>query len=767
MGSSTTRRVSIPVPRSATERLRSQDLAGSLSALAARLEDALSLEVVLYALFFATAAVTRFWDLGSRALHHDESLHAYFSWLYATGHGYTHDPMMHGPFLFHANALVYLLFGSSDYTARIVPALFGTVLVVLPCFLRRQLGRVSMLLASFLLLISPFFWYYSRFIRGDIYAATWTMLVFIGLVRWLYSRNFAWFHLSVVGWTLLFCTKETSFILLFIWATFIGGALLIAHSRASLIWLLVLPVGALLGMKVLPGVFGWASLPAIPFESPNLQKSLTYAGAMLDSLQVWFTLVWLCLWLVGLALLLVRGRVWGQLRGLRDVEAGANPLSLAVASIVRPRWQLPLILVEFAVIAVPLYTSLFTNYPGGLLSGSFGALFYWLAQQKVERGLQPWYYYSVMEPVYEPVALLLGIAGILYGLYWLLRRRRATDRPLTPFQMSYAMLLYWAVMTFVVLSWAGEKMPWLSLHITLPLILLAAVFGTRALGFEEGWQAPVRARRRGTWALMSLAALVMGWMVYRMAGWSLQTAPHGQSPLVYGLVALLLLVLCAAYWLGPRAAGRSLTLLGLGLLTLYMLQSAVQLSYYNGAVPVEQAVYVQTTPRVPNLMRALTTVSEETAGGKTAQIIYDSEVSWPFVWYLRDFRNARFMSDGPGAVPTGDVEFVIVGAENESKVEPYLSNYRSYHYPMRWWFPEDMYRRLVPSEEIKDKGLLRGTLLQARYVLGGVATLHRPERQAMLWRYLMYRRPDGILNSTDMVVFVRKDLVGKYNNGRV
>ena len=33
-------------------------------------------EVAFYAVLFAFAAILRFWDLGARMLHHDESLHA-------------------------------------------------------------------------------------------------------------------------------------------------------------------------------------------------------------------------------------------------------------------------------------------------------------------------------------------------------------------------------------------------------------------------------------------------------------------------------------------------------------------------------------------------------------------------------------------------------------------------------------------------------------------------------------------------------------------
>ena len=74
----------------------------------------LTVEHALWALLILVAIWTRFWDLGYRAQHHDESLHTYYSWLFATGDRlYVHHPLMHGPFLFHANALVYKLFGDN------------------------------------------------------------------------------------------------------------------------------------------------------------------------------------------------------------------------------------------------------------------------------------------------------------------------------------------------------------------------------------------------------------------------------------------------------------------------------------------------------------------------------------------------------------------------------------------------------------------------------------------------------------------------------
>uniref|UniRef100_UPI002ADD614B hypothetical protein n=1 Tax=Tepidiforma sp. TaxID=2682230 RepID=UPI002ADD614B len=40
----------------------------------------LTAEFVLYAFVIAAAVLLRTWDLGARALHHDESIHAQWSW---------------------------------------------------------------------------------------------------------------------------------------------------------------------------------------------------------------------------------------------------------------------------------------------------------------------------------------------------------------------------------------------------------------------------------------------------------------------------------------------------------------------------------------------------------------------------------------------------------------------------------------------------------------------------------------------------------------
>lgn len=169
-------------------------------------------EVALYALFIVIAIVSRFYDLGARAMSHDESLHTYFSYQLANGRGFQHTPLMHGPFLFHVTALSYFLFGANDYTSRVPYAVFGVVLVILPVFFRRWLGRTGALATSFMLLISPSILYHARYIRQEESILVWTVLTVLCIWRYLEDRQAGWLVGLAVVLAFHATDKSTSFL---------------------------------------------------------------------------------------------------------------------------------------------------------------------------------------------------------------------------------------------------------------------------------------------------------------------------------------------------------------------------------------------------------------------------------------------------------------------------------------------------------------------------------------------------------------------------
>jgi hypothetical protein len=150
----------------------------------------------------------------------------------------------------------------------------------------------------------------------------------------------------------------------------------------------------------------------------------------------------------------------------------------------------------FAAIFVVFYSVFFTDVPRGILSGMFGSLGYWMSQQGVRRGDQPWFYYFLLIPLYQPIAVFFSVAaGIFFswrGIRWLKERlemRRYdeatplgafnTDRevPFARFDAFLPLFLgWWLVGAVGIYSWAGEKMPWLMMHMTRPAIFFASLF---------------------------------------------------------------------------------------------------------------------------------------------------------------------------------------------------------------------------------------------------------------------------------------------------
>jgi len=180
---------------------------------AGRLRSFLMGEGGLYLLLIIIALVIRLWDLDVRAVHYDESAwHIKDSWLLYKGNGYAHTPVSHGPFQYFGTAFIFLIFGAGDFTARLLPALFGTALVGLPYFLRRPLGRVGAFVVALLLTFSPLFLYYSRYARNDIYSAFWALLLVVCIWRYFENRKARYLYIGAAALSLNFCTKEVSYI---------------------------------------------------------------------------------------------------------------------------------------------------------------------------------------------------------------------------------------------------------------------------------------------------------------------------------------------------------------------------------------------------------------------------------------------------------------------------------------------------------------------------------------------------------------------------
>ncbi|HEU5102601.1 MAG TPA: flippase activity-associated protein Agl23, partial [Roseiflexaceae bacterium] len=209
----------------------------------------LTIEHCAYLGLFVLALLAHFYMLGDGALHHDETHHANFSWRLYQGLGFFHDPLLHGPFLYHINALFFLLFGDNNTTARLGPALFGSALVVMPYLIRRELGRGAALLAAVYLLISPAYLYWGRHIRHDMYGVVFELLAFIGIVRYASTRRPLWLYVMAAALALMFTNMET----FFLYATIFGSLLALVFLWRA--WRPGIVVAGVLGLAIVASVF--------------------------------------------------------------------------------------------------------------------------------------------------------------------------------------------------------------------------------------------------------------------------------------------------------------------------------------------------------------------------------------------------------------------------------------------------------------------------------------------------------------------------------
>ena len=724
---------------------------------------AINWELVLYGVILVIAVTTRFYDLGARVMSHDESLHALFSFKLYDGEGYKHDPLMHGPLQFHLVALSYLLFGDNDFTARIPAALFGVALVMLPYWFRPWLGRLGAIVTSIGLLISPSLLYYDRYIRNESFIVFFTALLALSLFQYLRTRQARWLYWGAAAVSLSLSTKEVAYIHGFIGVVFIGAAFLwerLSKGRLRVVQLTLLGVTLLLGIAAL----GLASV--------------TPGGTSFNALKT-----------AGVILMVV-GLLASVLSIARNTDRRNMPVSTTIFTF-REKSALS-VLVGPVIMAVGLFvlfhTTFFTN-PSGLYTGTWGAVSYWLQQQDVERGSQPGYYYLMLMTMYEFLPFFVGVIG---GAVYLIRgapsfveafdgpvdqtdisdSKRKRDRKDDPDQAARqgiypsdggafaAYLIFWAVAGFVIYSWAGEKMPWLNTHITLPFIFLVghisqAVLGRFDWGVFKSWNGILFALLL---PLLGVSVIVM-LLVTPFQGQSLNALRQTSQFLVAALV-----VAGSGFglWyfgrgLRRRAIGPILYLVTLSILTILTMRFAWLSSYVNYDLVNEFLVYAHGAPDVKWMLAEVDDISRRTVGDRQIKVAYGG-VIWPMEWYMRDYPNRAFFGSSPNRDAL-DAPVIVFSPDAEvalEDVEPFLGdNYQRFRYRQVWW----------PIETYKDQSLKK---LWNTYVVPDPAaepgTGNVTENWEKLWRILFYRdNQDHALSEwpylTRMYFYVRKDVL--------
>lgn len=537
------------------------------------------------------ACLMRFYDLANMPLHHDESLYGVYCWRFFTGQGYQYDPMMHGPFMFHFQLLIFFLFGIGDFSVRFAPALLGCALIASTYYLKDFVGKIGILCIAILLTFSPTHLYFSRFMRHDSYMAFFTYAsVVFGLLYYRY-RHKGYVYLTAASLSLMFCVKENSYIHTFIFVTFL---LLKEFCQTFL------------------------------FRFPN------YYGQLGRRLHVF----------------------WEE-----------QKYALILAGFI------------FVWIYLLLYTTFFTN-PGGFLDGLYRkSLVYWWEQHKIQRIKGPFHYYMPFFLLYELPVFLIVLVGILvkiartlnqiilaawatlfslvlivfYGdralplwfavthmeiwldliltLYVLFIGLWATFALLKRRETLTAFFIYWSAIGFLIYSYAGEKVPWLFVHILLPMFVLAGIF------------------------LRDL---------FRSSVWN--TSHRFSTHLRYALLGAC--VLCGVY----------------------LLHSTILLNYYNRANPAERMVYTQTSNDIIKMVEVIEDLSFSLGVDPTRDsvIAVQGNAVWPLHWYLRDYAGWYL----PGNLRENTRPMVVMDWEKRDEYPDLFTDYQEIRVKLReWWIP--------------------------------------------------------------------------------
>ncbi len=737
-------------------------------------------EILVFAAVILLAIVTRFYDLESRAMSHDESLHTYFSWLLYRGQGYEHSPMMHGPFQFHAVALSYFLLGANDFTSRIPSVLFSIATIWMIWYWRRYLGKWGALTAGLLLVISPYMLYYGRYVRNESFAGFSGIVMLYAILRHLEVGGKKYLLLLSAALILHYTAKETAFIytaqaLIYLAVYFIAQVTRRPWKNAEKDYrsfIIALGIAVLFtGLTVGYGLYMrdtatlGGSETAVPSDPGTIAAPITAPESASISPTLIVLVLAIFVALVVAAIFLIRGYSWEKIRNERSFDllmvsgtivlpmlspfpvtllknwlnvtipttaAEVQAISTDIRSILiifgflvlmfvlsaaagllwnrEKWWQTALVFwVPFTI----LYTTIFTK-GAGFFTGTIGSLGYWLAQQDVARGSQPWYFYVLIQiPIYEFLPALGLILAIILGLrrkftpkaeedeiIGLLEESESEERN---FPNLFSLLLWWSISSIFAFSYAGEKMPWLTYHMTLPMILITGWALGRIL---DGINWLELREKRAPLTIATLTIFTVGVMGMALA-LNGSTPPfqgkelaqlQATSTFLLPMIATIISAIAVTYLFREwtfQEVRYMFVLVFFGLLAVLTARASFRTNYITYDQATEFLVYAHGAPGIKEIITQAKEISERTTGGTGVALAYDASapdtgVSWPFVWYLRDFTQQTSFDQPTRALR--ESVLVIVDEKNFEKIEPALGpGYYRMDYIRMWWPMQDYF----------------------------------------------------------------------------
>ncbi len=585
----------------------------------------LTVEQAAYAVVGLLAAALRLFQLGLRPLDAPEAEQALAAFRFVHGEIQA-APVGTLPALFTGNVTAFTALGAGDWTARLMPALAGLLLALLPYGLRHRLGRGGALAASLLLAISPSALYASRRVDSAALVAACGLALVVGLIRYVDFRRRGALYLA---------------------AGALGLGLVAGPGFYSLLLiLLIFGLGLYAGERWLGRDTGWSLLAGA------YQSARTAAGPAGPSET-------------------------GEPAAAPDSEEERLPgtsLLLRAGAVL--------------VATSALLATTFALHPAGIgLSADLLAA--WARSFAPEPGSQPAVYPLLLLMLYEPLILSLGLleAGRWLASR---RRLAGERSSLGPALSHTALFLFWAAAATLLVVVAGHRPATNVLTVVVPLALLGgqgleAVW--RWIDGHSQWRETglvvLVAAGLAIFFYLQVAAFAQanGAATVSLAGITLYTT---STYLLLALVALLLAVgLGAAAWIwrGPRLVASAAWLTVVGILVLFTVKGLWGANF--DPDPRELMIGQSTAPGVRLLIDELEELSRDRAGDlHTLEVTVDTATGPVVAWYLREFENLSVV-EGLSRPPDTLVALTLAAADL-----PIGETFRGQGHALRWhWLP--------------------------------------------------------------------------------
>ncbi|HUV16272.1 MAG TPA: flippase activity-associated protein Agl23 [Pelolinea sp.] len=365
--------------------------------------------------------------------------------------------------------------------------------------------------------------------------------------------------------------------------------------------------------------------------------------------------------------------------------------------------------VLFFGIYVVFYSTFFTNTVG-LMTGTIGSLGHWLAQQGERRGGQPPYYFvAILIPMYEFLgafgSILAFILGIRQRSFWTKSLRTDTppsssnDESQTASQIIPvpAIFLYWSITSLTAYTLAGEKMPWLTVHIVFSMLLTAGwVLEKIYQRYEE-----ISRNQKGRFIHLLkvfLFIVLIGMAILQLLGDNMPFRGKTQLQLqdTNHFIFLMIMLALSGFFLYQdiqKKSGKQIIytiLLSLFfILSFFTLRTAYQAAFINYDYPLEFLVYAHAADGPKIVLDQIEEISRRTTRGLDIKVAYDNHGLYPYWWYLRDYPNKIVYLENPTRA-LEEAPLIIAGSDKYAKIDAIArDNYYAYEYMRLWWPMQD------------------------------------------------------------------------------